>query len=343
MAQPPDDRPPQPADAPRDPAPDEQPTVAWTPPEEAPIDTSPPPPSAPPPDGTPSSDPAPTSPIAPADAEGQSPLISWAPSGGTAAAATDAPAGASPGDEAAPVAGAAVGASVAGAPGAVVGWTAPGATLPPSPVEGYQTAGVGSRLVAWVLDGCIVILLTALILFVIASVAGGSILADPLTSSALTGIVLTGVSFLYFVGLWTAGGAATVGMRSMGMRIVAAPGGRPLQIGPAVIRWAALGYPLSLVSVIPAVSEVASYALVGWLIVLLITTAISDTNQGLHDRWAGSTIIRRIGAGMGCVAVGCLLMVVILVGLFILLPLAAISMFGPEFWDEFIREMERAR
>ena len=129
----------------------------------------------------------------------------------------------------------------------------------------------------------------------------------------------------------------------MGMRIVTAPGGRPFGIRPAVIRWAALGYPFSLISLIPVVGEISSYALIGWLIVLLITTAISDTNQGLHDRWAGSTIIRRLGAGMGCVAVGCLLMVVILVGLFVLLPLAAVAMFGAGFWDEFLREMERAR
>ena len=206
----------------------------------------------------------------------------------------------------------------------MVGWTAPGATLPPSPVEGYQTAGVGARLVAWFLDGFIVILLTALILFVIASVAGGSILEDPVTSAALTAIVLTGVSFLYFVGLWTAGSAATVGMRSIGMRIVTAPGGRPFGIGPAVIRWVAFGYPFSLLSLIPVVGEVASYALIGWIIVLLLTTAMSDTNQGLHDRWAGSAVVRRLGAGMGCVAVGCLLIVVILVGLFVLLPIVAL-------------------
>ena len=317
--------------------PDEQPTVAWTPPEEpslepapadpAPVDApaepaavAPEPPPAEPMD-------APASPAVPVDApppvEGttdpNSPLISWTPSGGAAAGAAGAAASTSD-------------------TGAIVGWDAPTNALPPSAVEGYQTAGVGARIVAWLLDGAILFLLSIFVVVIVLIVAGDTFIDDTFATSALTAILTTGFSFLYFVGMWTGASGATLGMRSLGLRVVQAPGPASLGIGPAVTRWLAFGYPLSFLALVPVLGTVASWALTGWTIVLLITTAISDTNQGLHDRFAGSAVLRRVGAGSGWAVVGCLIIVGLFFLLAIILPFVALASMPPEFWDELQRQ-----
>ena len=325
--------------------PDEQPTVAWTPPGDPPAEPDPSGPGAPPepvggPDQTPDA-PAPVMPDAPAPAmpdarpaapttppadDPQNPLISWAPSGAAAAGAAGAP-GATPQQ-----------------PGAVVGWEAPSETLPPSAVEGYQTAGVGSRIVAWLFDISIIAILSIVVLVVLVIISPDTFRRDSFATAALSAILTTGLSFLYFVGQWTGSSGATLGMRSLGLRVVDAPGPSTLGIGPAVVRWAAFGYPLTIVALIPVLGSVVSWALTGWTIVLLISTAMSDTNQGLHDRFAGSAVLRRIGAGSGWAVIGCIgLIALFFIGI-ILLPIIALATLSPEmqdqFWTEFMRQMQ---
>ena len=339
--------------------PDEQPTVAWTPPETSPIEPEPaapapaeaattdePAPPAPEPDApapaapaTPIDAPPPAAPIdappppdaaeplsapgAPADStpDAQNPLISWAPSGGAAAGAAGA-------------------AAATGESGAIVGWDAPSTALPTSAVEGYQTAGVGARIVAWLLDGAILFLLSILVVIIVLVAVGPTFMDDTFATSALTAILTTGFSFLYFVGMWTSSSGATLGMRSMGLRLVQAPGPGTLGVGPAVIRWVAFGYPLSFLALVPVLSSISSWALTGWTIVLLITTAISDTNQGLHDRFAGSAVLRRIGAGSGWAVAGCLIIVGLLIVLPFILFAVVLASAPPEFWEEFQRQMQ---
>jgi uncharacterized RDD family membrane protein YckC len=335
--------------------PDEQPTVAWTPPGDPAVEPDPSGPGAPPepvggPDPAPDA-PAPVKPDAPAPAmpgasppmpdarpaaptsppadDPQNPLISWAPSGAAAAGA----AGAAGAPGATPQ-----------QPGAVVGWESPSETLPPSAVEGYQTAGVGSRIVAWLFDISIIAILSIVVLVVLVIISPDTFRRDSFATAALSAIMTTGLSFLYFVGQWTGSSGATLGMRSLGLRVVDAPGPRTLGIGPAIVRWAGFGYPLTIVALIPVLGSVVSWALTGWTIVLLISTAMSDTNQGLHDRFAGSAVLRRIGAGSGWAVIGCIgLIALFFIGI-ILLPIIALATLSPEmqdqFWTEFMRQMQ---
>lgn len=325
--------------------PDEEPTVAWTPPEEPPSDAEPaaqaptaPQPTAPdaaiPADAAPPLTP-PAPPPSPAadDSTGesgspdpQSPLISWTPSADATAAATGATGAAS------------AGAGVTQA-GAATGWVPPGAGMPASPVEGYHVAGVGTRVVAWFLDVSVLTIVTLVIVVVALIVLGQAFSQNEFAVSALTAILTVGLSFLYFVGPWTGGSGATLGMRSVGVRVVSAAGGT-LEIGPAILRWVALGWPAAFVALIPVVGSVASWALTGWTIVLLLTTAMSDTKQGLHDRFAGSAVLRRNGAGSGWAVVGCLLILGALVLLAFLLPLLLLTTLPPEFWEEFQRQLQ---
>ena len=309
MAQPPDE-----------PPTDEQPTVAWTPPEQPAADapatpsgtSSDAPPPAPLPDAAPpdTSGPPPTTEDAPVDPA--SPLISWAPSGATT------PAGTSPTDAAA----------AGAASAAMAGWEAPDAGLPPSGVAGYRIAGVGSRLVAWFLDNILIGFLTVLLSAIVFVVVGDAFLKDAFATSAMSAIILTGIEFLYFVGFWTGGSGATPGMRLFKLRVVAATGGASLEIGPAVIRWLAFGAPIVILSFIPATSTIASYALLIWFIALLVTTGMSATRQGLHDRWAGSSVVQPFDASTNAALVGCLVIALILIGLFILLPIVGLIFLG---------------
>jgi len=200
------------------------------------------------------------------------------------------------------------------------------------------TAGVGSRLVAYFFDillcGLLLVTVNVVIILVAPAVAD-----DSLTINLLTSILSIGVTFLYFVGLWTSGRGATLGMRLLALRIVAAPGGRPLAITPAIIRWAAFGYPLAITAVSPVLSNITSLALLVWTIALLLTTATSDTKQGLHDRWAGSAIIRRIGASDTPAVIGCILVTVLLLGLFIILPILFLTSIDPDVLQEILSQV----
>jgi uncharacterized RDD family membrane protein YckC len=295
---------------------DEQPTVAWTPPDKAADEAEPGTSQGQPPDppAAPPSAPAPAAAPTAEDpgAEPASPLISWAPSGGTT------PAGNSPTD-----AGAAGAAS-----GAVAGWEAPDAGLPPSGVAGYRIAGVGSRLVAWFLDNILIAFLTVVISAIVFAIVGSAFLDDTFATTAMSAIILTGIEFLYFVGFWTGGSGATPGMRLLKLRLVAAGGSSSLDIGPAVIRWLAFGAPIVFLSLFEPTATIASWALLLWLVALLVTTGMSPTRQGLHDRWAGSSVVQPSDASANTALIGCLVIALILIGVFILLPIVGLIMFS---------------
>ncbi|OGO57736.1 MAG: hypothetical protein A2V85_18445 [Chloroflexi bacterium RBG_16_72_14] len=126
-----------------------------------------------------------------------------------------------------------------------------------------------------------------------------------------------GIEFLYFVGLWTSSSRATLGMRLMKLQIGNAFDGRTLTMTQAVTRWLALGLPFQATGFVPQLAAIAGLAGL-WTLVLLISTAVSPTRQGVHDRIANSAIVQPIAASTPAVA--CLVLVLLLV----LVPLIAI-------------------
>ena len=72
---------------------------------------------------------------------------------------------------------------------------------------------------------------------------------------------------------------------------------------------------------------------------LLLTTAMSPVNQGLHDRWAGSAVIRRADARTNPILIGCLILALIGVLLFIVLPVMAFMSITPEMWEEILSQV----
>jgi uncharacterized RDD family membrane protein YckC len=154
----------------------------------------------------------------------------------------------------------------------------------------------------------------------------------------LVSLIGLAIQFIYFVGFWTSDGHATPGMRGLRMQVVDATTGGTLSLTAATKRFVALGYPISLLALIPALQSVAGIVSFAYTLFLFFTTITNDRRQGLHDKWAKSLVIRSVTSGDGATVVGCLLLVVLAVGLAIILTAAALAAMGPQI-EELMREV----
>ena len=285
-----------------------------------------------PPDG--SEPPAPPDPQPPAEPPPADPTVAWDPTPSTQAPTPDAWGRPPDGTTQPPPTSSILSADplfaegVAGGPGPEVAWAAP-----PSPREvpgapGLVFAGVGTRFVAFFMDS-ILLALPALVVSTIRPVPQAATFDEVFYADPVTTILLTGLGFVYFVGFWTSGGRATPGMRMMKLQVGSAFEGRTLTLTQAVTRWALLGQPLALVSLIPSIAVVASLLSLVWTIILLVSTAASPTKQGIHDRVAGSAVVQPAGAGSSGAALACLVLAVILLGI-ALLSFVALILLGSQ-------------
>ena len=354
MTQPPDDQDRRPdATGPDDAvAPEDQPTIAWTPPEPASGEV--PPGEVPLTEATPTQ-PAPLDVPAPTPTEATPPDA--APPDATAPPASPiiSASPAVPPDPADPAAPAAAAAAAGAAP--LVGWEAPPPASAAPGREGYVIAGMGARLVAYFIDSLIVsIIPTVLTLLVVdysgmmqqaidAAEAGGtpgqtSFVMAVTPELILVTLISVAIQFLYFVGFWTSGSRATPGMRGLRMQVVDAATGAGLSLVQATKRFIALGAPLALLILIPALQSAAGIAQFALSLFLFFTAITNDRRQGLHDKWANSLVIRSTTSGDGAVVIGCLVLIVISVGLAIILSFAVFAAMAPQI-EELLREMEQ--
>ena len=335
MTQPPDDRP-RPPDEPEGQAAPDEPTVAWTPP-----------------GGEPDK---------PAEAGG----AGWAAVGDEAAPTeptdpTEPPAAAGP----------IISATTAGTPPesaepgtpeaalAAAGWQQPAAAAALPQREGYAIAGVGARFVAWLIDLLLVGIIPAALSLIL--VDWSSIIRDAIRQAQLDPsgrissftyevpitldyVLLTliglGIQYLYFVGFWTSGLRATPGMIGLKMRVVDAGTGGALSIVEATKRWVVMGWPLTLLVLIPALQGFASLIQFAVVLILFFTTVLDDRSQGFHDKVANSLVIRSVTSGAGATVVGCLVWCVLVILLGIIVSAVALGAVMPEI-QEFIRELPR--
>jgi uncharacterized RDD family membrane protein YckC len=319
MTQPPDDgqrRPsdPEPPDA-ADAA--DQPTVQWTPPDSRPEPVAPvvpgpaEPPLAPPPE--PSSagaaEPAPAPPTTPTSDEAAAggPLISSTPSSPLVGWQQ-------PGSQAAPP---------------VVGWQVQDAGAEPAPVEGYVIAGPWARLVAWLIDSLLVTFIPSVLSFVIIdwaplvaamveqaqdpSATPTSMFMPMSVEAFIVSLIGVGLSYLYFVGFWTGPWMATPGMRLMRMRVGDEQRGGILSLTAATKRWFAMGAWLALLAYVGSMATIAGLGGQLLQVVLFISVIVNARRQGLHDRFAGSLVMRDRASGDGAVGLGCLVLVALIV------------------------------
>lgn len=248
-------------------------------------------------------------PAGPDDAQPAAGLISATPVGWTGPDAT----------------GVGTGAAATGDP--LVAWAPP---VAPAAATTFTTdlviSGTFSRVVAYSVD---VLLLTSA--ETIVNGVLGQYGDNPSTSLALiVGIIFIGVDFLYFVGLWTSGWQATIGMRLLKLRVLGARDAATLSLNGALIRWLALTGAIAILSVVPAVRPYVALLSVLWFLALLVSTATDRLHQGLHDRWGSSVVVQPGPGGSGAAFVTCLVLVVF-VG--IVLPFIALVLAGDQVRD----------
>lgn len=135
--------------------------------------------------------------------------------------------------------------------------------------------------------------------------------------ASLLGLAVQGAYFILF---WSGGRRATPGQRVFGIQVANAFDGQPLTTGQAFGRWAAMGSWITVPFVLPfmAAAIASGIAATVWTVLLLLSTIVSPTKQGLHDRFARSALVRPAGAGNRW-AVGCLIVIIILAALYVAL------------------------
>jgi uncharacterized RDD family membrane protein YckC len=156
----------------------------------------------------------------------------------------------------------------------------------------------------------------------------------PITTEYILIILIAlGIQYLYFVGFWTSRWQATPGMIGLKMRVVDAASGETMSLMAASKRWIALGWPLVLLSLVPALQGLASPLQSILFVVLFISTVLDDRRQGLHDKFASTFVIRSTTSGSGAVIVGCLVWLVLIVLLGIILSSVVLAAVWPQIQD----------
>jgi uncharacterized RDD family membrane protein YckC len=216
---------------------------------------------------------------------------------------------------------------------------ASGRLLPPS----LEFADTPSRATAYILDTLVFTAVNS----VSASIFGLYSFTVPNfpDRSAFVATTLVGFAFLfaYFVWFWSGGRRATPGQRVFAIQVGNAFDGQPLTLRQAVKRTLGFGMPIGLLALLPFLVVGIGAFIIGllWSLLLLASTITSETKQGLHDRFAGSALVRPAGVGnrwaAGCLVVFLLFAVVEgLFGIwFITNPTA--SSLPPEYWEKYLR------
>lgn len=163
------------------------------------------------------------------------------------------------------------------------------------------------RLVAFLLDGIVLLVAGFALLALTTVVIGPTVLLEPDSAASpvsgirgwrvvLNAVLLAALSGLYFVISWSRVGW-TPGQR---LFRIAVRGASPVAgVSPrrAVLRWALLGAPLGLAASLTVSLPLLFLAVVvvsfAWFAVLIVTTLLSRTGRGLHDRLVDTTVVRR--------------------------------------------------
>lgn len=246
---------------------------------------------------------------------------------------------------------------------ATEGWQMPGSDGQQTMLhEGYVVGSTGARFVAWLIDNLLVSILPGLLaLFVFdwndlfrqmfdqfkfdqygrVIPNYGATYSIPITLDlVLVYLIVVGVQFLYFVGFWTSRWQATPGMIGLKLRVVDADTGSTLSLLQAVKRWIALGYPLGLLILVPFLQSAASLAEFALNAFLFLSTVTNERRQGLHDKFAGSQVIRHVSSGSGATVLGCLVYGIMLIAVTIAVAAIFFAVAGPSFF-EFARQLPR--
>jgi uncharacterized RDD family membrane protein YckC len=179
----------------------------------------------------------------------------------------------------------------------------------PEVAPGLVFSGTPARFVAYLIDGVLLLIVSIVVAIAFGASAGVSFGRDAASSVGfVAGLIVLAIDAAYFIGLWTTR-RATLGQMMLNIQVGNAFDGKLLTLSQAGIRWFLLSGVTGVVQLIlPALGVLAT---VLWGIVLLISTVSSPTKQGLHDRFAGSAVVRPVGASNALIWT-CLIVIVVL-------------------------------
>lgn len=167
-------------------------------------------------------------------------------------------------------------------------------------------ASVRRRLSAYLLDSAIVSVV-GIVAAALATAAGpplslveGSdgtlrLVSDPLRL-VLQAVAVAVISAAYFAWSWSRLRGASLAQRALGIQVVDAASGSQLSARRAIVRWAAMGTPIGI-GAAALVESPAAWLLVvllaaAWTVALMVSTWRNALRRGLHDRLAGSIVVR---------------------------------------------------
>jgi RDD family len=174
-------------------------------------------------------------------------------------------------------------------------------------------ASIFRRSLAWIVD---VVLVTALVfggVSIVDAALGPAVSFRPAAATlsdtvvvdkgdvAVEALFATVLSAAYFVIPWALLGASPAQL-ALRIRVRGDAGGETLPVGRAIARWMLLFPPFATISALAAGVPLLGWFVWGsalaWYVVLLLSTARSASNQGLHDRISG-TVVQKSRTAVG--------------------------------------------
>jgi uncharacterized RDD family membrane protein YckC len=176
----------------------------------------------------------------------------------------------------------------------------------------YALADVPNRLVAYVIDTTVLAGIIFVVAALVAVVAGPTIHIEAAseidvddTLVIVNAVIASALNAAYFVLSWTALRASPA-QRLLGMRIRPQEAETAMSLGQAVTRWLLLGGPFVLATIVglavPAAALVLELLAAAWYLALVVSVARHPRKQGLHDRFAGTVVVKEMPAAAGWLA-----------------------------------------
>ena len=176
------------------------------------------------------------------------------------------------------------------------------------PAPGIAYADLTTRVIAFIIDGILLGILSAFI-----SLALGALLLGFLLSGGIIGVIVATVllsaatlflSAIYFVWGWTNPAMrASLGQKALNLQTVNAADGATLTREQALLRWGWLYGVFVLASVVQLVltptdlsflGSLISLATFAYFIFLIWTTSKDAKRQGFHDIKASTVVVKRV-------------------------------------------------
>jgi uncharacterized RDD family membrane protein YckC len=164
------------------------------------------------------------------------------------------------------------------------------ANVEAGPAPGIVYADITNRIIALVIDGVILAVVSWFIQFLFGLIGGG--LGAAILLLFVGGIIYAAINAVYFVYGWT-NMRASFGQKFLNLETVNAADGATLTQNQAIRRWAFLWGPQAIIGIIPFLAIIAWPLELLYGLYLLYTVTQSPKRQGFHDVQAGTVVIKR--------------------------------------------------